>query len=235
MSTAAPGVSEGGAVHLPTANTPTIIDELRQKTKEYTVEAACGRQYVRAEALTAWMRTELHRLMDHVYKDDYRVPFEAVDINGQYSGKYLLVWAILLNIETGDYGKHIQSFRTHSIDDRRIPVNLTDLRGVLERNHSDNTVSADPLCKEFMKHQWKYCPIKFERNMNTDCLEQEILPICKKKPIKAGGTAEVWQIAVQEEFVGVRLREALRGNNHASYHDEKYGKVCSYLHQTPRV
>jgi hypothetical protein len=206
------------------ANSLTVVDELRRKTKEFTVEAVCKRRYVRAEALKAWMRNELQRLIDHVYKDDYRKPFEAADIDGQSHSEYLLVWAILLNIETGDYGRYIEFFRKHRIDDRRIPVKIPDLREVFQRYKLDASVVAH-LCKEFGEQQWRYRAVQFELNMNPDCLEQEILPICKRAKIKAGGSAEVWQIAVQEEFVDDRLREAVRNNPHAVYQDSEYGKV----------
>ena len=208
----------------PPVNSPTVIDELRRKTKECTVKAVCGRYYVRAEALKSWMREELQRLIDYVYKDDYRKPFEVADIDGRSHWQYLLVWATLLNIETGDYGKHIESFRTHRIDDRKIPVKVTELREIFERNNSDASLVAH-LCKEFGEQQWRYRAVQFERNMNANCLEQEILPICKKAKIKAGGSAEVWQIAVQEEFVDDRLRKAVCNNPHAIYHDSEYGRV----------
>jgi len=170
------------------------------------------------------MREELQRLIDYVYKDDYRKPFEVADIDGRSHWQYLLVWATLLNIETGDYGKHIESFRTHRTDDRKIPVKVTELREIFERNNSDASLVAH-LCKEFGEQQWRYRAVQFERNMNANCLEQEILPICKKAKIKAGGSAEVWQIAVQEEFVDDRLRKAVCNNPHAIYHDSEYGRV----------
>ena len=210
----------------PPLNSPTVVDELRQKTKEYTVEAVCGRHYVRVEALKAWMREELQPLIDYVYKYDYRKPFEAADIDGRSHGQYLLVWAILLNIETGDYGKYIESFRTHHIDDRKIPVQIAELREVFERNNSDSDpLFPEHLCKEFAEQQWRYRAVQFERNMSTDCREREILPICKKARIKTGGVAEVSQIAVQEEFVDERLRKAVCNNPHAIYDDLEYGKV----------
>src|SRR5215469_939593 len=139
----------------PPVNSPTVIDELRRKTKECTVKAVCGRYYVRAEALKSWMREELQRLIDYVYKDDYRKPFEVADIDGRSHWQYLLVWATLLNIETGDYGKHIESFRTHRTDDRKIPVKVTELREIFERNNSDASLVAH-LCKEFGEQQWRY-------------------------------------------------------------------------------
>jgi hypothetical protein len=213
----------------PPASSPTVIDALREKTKECTVKAVCGRRYVRHEALKAWMREELQRLIDHVYKGDYRKPFEAVDIDGR-SHWYLLVWAILLNIETGDYGKYIESFRTLRIDDRKIPVKITELREVFEINNPGEKVLAH-LCKEFGEQQWRYRAVQFELNMNPNCLEQDILPICKKARVKAGGSAEVWQIAVQEEFVDDRLRKAVCNNPHAIYDDSEYGKVCPYIHK----
>jgi len=176
----------------------------------------------------AWMREQLQRLIDYVYKDDLGRPFEAADIDGRSQCRYLLVWAILLNIETGDYGKYIEAFRTHHIDDRKIPVKVTELKEVLERNNSEASF-LEHLCKEFGEQQWRYLAVQFEFNMNTDCLEKSILPICKKARIKAGGSAEVWQIAVQEEFVDGRLREAVRSNPHAIYYDEEYGKVFLYI------
>jgi hypothetical protein len=45
--------------------------------------------------------------------------------------------------------------------------------------------------------------------------------------LNSGGTANVWQIVVQEEFVDPKLRSSLAEDVYAKYEDREYGMVSA--------
>ena len=91
------------------------------------------------------------------------------------------------------------------------------------------------LPSRFYELQYLFCPAKFEMHGDDDWGEEVVIPICEKNPIKKGGTAELWQISVPEEFVGPSLRNIASG----SRFDNKPGSgkepdwVCALIAYLP--
>jgi hypothetical protein len=80
------------------------------------------------------------------------------------------------------------------------------------------------IANRFDRAQWQFCPAKFEKGDDIDYInENRIIPICKKKAINnKGGTAVLWHVAVQEEFLGKKLREAVPSSR---FVDSEFGPV----------
>lgn len=209
------------------------IKEFKTKVQECTVKGACGRDYVRVEALRNWMRsqvqdpstgrniTQVDRLLRAVYRDRKSpgLPITAKEVDS----RYLLVFSILLELESG---KHIDSFKTVEISDLRLPETLYNLQKKIE---AISGLNSSKLAEAFDQLQWRYRPVRLEMDMSPTCSEHAIIPICRKEPIKQGGTAKVWQILVQEEFVDHNLREAVWSDPHARIKDKVFGWVSSFI------
>jgi len=124
-------------------------------------------------------------------------------------------------------GKSIEHFMTQDLIDRRLPMSLYKLR-----THLRDIPNGEELARKFDQEQWKFCPARFELDMDVDYVEQTILPVCKKDLVGKGGTAEVWKIAIQEEFVSESLKSALEGNWTSVCVDVKYGRCFVFALKT---
>lgn len=82
------------------------------------------------------------------------------------------------------------------------------------KDDRDLQAKSSSLIDEFLKLQFHYSPAKFNLYQGADWDDEHtVVPICEKNSInKKGGTAELWQIAVPEEFVGHKLRDISSGS-----------------------
>ncbi|KAJ9660233.1 hypothetical protein H2201_006979 [Coniosporium apollinis] len=215
------------------------IEEFKRKVREFTVEGACGRSYIRVEELKNWMRsrvqgpstgkniTQVDRLLRAAYRDG-EGPFFPITAK-QVERGHLVVFSILLELNKG---KHIDQFKSAGIDDR-LPVSLEDLKSRLKGiDKVPGSNSSEQLAVAFERLQWRYCPLPLEMDMSPDCAEHRIIPICKKGLIKAGGTAKVWQILVQKEFVDNDLQKAVCNDPHANVRDKDFGPCYQFALKT---
>jgi len=149
-------------------------------------------------------------------------PVTADEIGGDHH-KYLIVFSILLEL---DFGQYVDTFKSKEIHDETLSISLHELKKKLRgMTLEPGLASSDELAEKFDKVQWKYRPVRLEKDMKPECIGKNILPFCKKVSIKKGGTAHVWQVLVQEEFVGVTLREAVSKDPHAKFYDPEFGVV----------
>jgi hypothetical protein len=199
-----------------------------------TVQAACGRSYVLVAKLTRWLRRNVQNnsgakstqgsrlLWAAYYNRNIFLPITWEQLSGGEDCS-LLVFSILLELKKGWL---VHSFQSRDIVDRHLPIDLRSLRA---RISSMRVSNADDLAVNFDAKQWKFCPAKFDLHKSKEGYNKNIIiPICKKQEIKKGGTAQLWQIAVQEEFVGPKLREAVKDS---WFDDEKdrFGPVSHML------
>jgi hypothetical protein len=198
--------------------------------EQCTVLAVCGRKYILTKKLQEWFRSTVHldpksrdrtttqaeRLLYHIYrKHDQTIDLPLGPANVLRGRKCcLLVFSILLQL---GHGHQIDKFQEMDLIDRRLPIDVHELGKKL----SDDL----KLAEDFDGLQWQYCPDTFDLEMNGQYHQKRVIPICRKKTIKKGGTAEVWQIVVQAEFVGDKLKESVQDDPLASFDDPKYGKV----------
>jgi hypothetical protein len=193
-----------------------------------TYPAVCSREYILPSKLTDWLKsetsygpgtTQVARLLRYAYykKSSVGLPVREDRIHSGPKPS-LLVFSILLKIGCGHLLHH---WRQKDIVDQSLPIPLYSLQKLVERMDIPN-VDKDDITNNFDRAQWRFCPAKFELGDDIDYINKDrIIPICRKKLINdKGGTAELFQIAVQEEFVGKRLREAVSSSR---FDDRKSG------------
>ncbi|KAL8784971.1 MAG: hypothetical protein Q9213_003632 [Squamulea squamosa] len=187
------------------------LRELNAKVEACTMKAVCGRSYVLVAELTQWLRSRIHsdksttqvgRLLMTAYRDQI-VPSSTEQLS-EKDNCSLLVFCILLLIGKGHL---IEQFRRHNILDKHLPIPHQQLRTKLQDARIPDAIH---LAASFDEKQWPFCPAKFDLHSGQEYNEHKILPICKKVKInEKGGTAQLWQIEIKEEFVGDRLKEAV--------------------------
>jgi len=101
-----------------------------------------------------------------------------------------------------------------------LPINPS----LLQQKFKNVSVSnALKLAMRFDEMQWRFCPAILELGMSREFGRDRVMPICGKEEINTkGGTAKLWQIKVQEEFVDPKLRNAALS---AKFPDENFGNV----------
>ena len=184
--------------------------------RDCTVQAACGRHYVRVTKLRQWMKsqvgsdrhtTQASRLLDFAYRNrespGLPVLVEQVS-HGEES--CLIVFSILLEL---GFGGLVHHFSRLEIVDKHLPIDLLTLHARLGEMELDS-VDRRKLEADFERNQWRFCAAKFELGAGRQYFKNRIIPICRKKTINdKGGTAKLWEIEVQEEFVGKTLRDVV--------------------------
>jgi hypothetical protein len=195
------------------------LREFKEVLRGCTVEALCGRPCVRVAKLIKWLESDaqpgvsrVEILLDYAYRNrrSPAPPLRADDIcKGEES--CTLVFSILLEL---GHGELIDLFENRGLCDKRLPIPLSDLNNLKDRGFS--------FAEEFNKKQWAFCPANFDdhsRYYHSD----RIIPICKREEISdKGGTARLWQIAVQEEFVKTNLKERVPNSK---FSDDTFGWV----------
>jgi hypothetical protein len=201
------------------------IREFKAKVIECTDEAICHRQYVLVSKLIQWLKSKVRsggyetsqasRLLDAAYR---RRITPALPITKEQlsdgEDRCLLVFSILLELGRGELIDLL--WRREKVD-KRLPIALLDLQDTFQA-----LGVRDPyrVAEAFDDLQWRFCAAKFELNMGREYPRQRIMPIRRKLEInEKGGTAQLWQIEVLEEFVGRELRDAVK----ASAYDPKDG------------
>ena len=195
------------------------LREFKDVLRDCTVEALCGRSCIRVAKLTRWLESDaqpgvsrVEILLDYAYRKSTSPtpPLRSDDVcKGEDS--CALVFSILLEL---DQGELIDLFENRGLCDKRLPIPLSDLKDLKDHGFS--------YAEEFNRKQWAFCPAYFDyhsRNYHKD----RIIPICKREEISdKGGTARLWQIAVQEEFVKQSLREKVPNSK---FSDDRFGCV----------
>jgi hypothetical protein len=215
-----------------------VIREFQATLQDCTVPAACGRSYVRTTKLKDWLRgnvkpnsptTQASRLLAAAYHRR-RHPSLPISSEELSSGENccLLVFSILLELRLGQL---VDRFQRQSIVDRRLPIDLRALQTELAAMDlgTMKLPNVENLAEKFDNMQWRFCPARFDLRVGWDHPKNKIIPIFKKEKINdKGGTAQLWQVAVQEEFVGDKIRKAVRNSR---FHDATNG--FGYVSSTP--
>ena len=203
------------------------LREFRKVLKDYTVPGLYRREYIRVTLLTKWLESkatprdrQVDILLEYAYRQSHapRLPISADDIcrDGE---KCILVFSILLEI---DCGKLIDCFESHDLVDKNLPIPLLRLGEVLGDQKSSRGVLV---AEEFNRKQWAFCPAKFDFDRSRQYHQDMVIPICRREKINdKGGTARLWQIEVQEEFVRPRLRAKIL---HSRYESPVFGPVST--------
>jgi hypothetical protein len=186
-----------------------------------TETAVCGREYIRVEKLTEWMRsvqpgsrmTHAERLLYTVYQSESKhSPSPPVSSKALYHHEdgCLLVFSILLELGRGNL---VARFRRLGIIDKQLPIDSSTLQNSLKNLKVKELPDPEELADRFNQLQWRFSAVKFNLDMDQEVPDNRVIPIRKMKRInRKGGTAEVWRIDVFEEFVGEDLREAVKSS-----------------------
>lgn len=196
--------------------TPNDVEStFRHRLGQFTVKprcsecTGCGRPYVQVEKLRIWLKEKCSKKTDTTWAD---LCLEAAN-HGHNAGylslsdinapgrECLLVFSILYDIGAPSL---IQDFQRWGLTDTKLPISLLDLENGLKAGSIDD---ATRLAQNFDERQWAFCPPRFDWSSQSRHKKPTVLPICRRGILSPkGGTAFVWQIAVQEEFVGPSLR-----------------------------
>ncbi|KAJ9602690.1 hypothetical protein H2200_012884 [Cladophialophora chaetospira] len=216
----------------PTLSPADVERTFRDRLQHFTVTPVCGecrdcgrrRRYIQVEKLRNWLKEKCPQKPDTTWADQcleaanqgYNAGSLSLgDINAR-GRECLLVFSILYDIGEPSL---IQYFQMRNLTDTKLPISLLELETELK----GSSPNAAQLAQKFDKRQWAFCPTSFDWSSRFNCKKQEILPICRRAVLsRRGGTALVWQIAVQEEFVGPKLRTL---SAKSKFYDEKFG-IC---------
>lgn len=119
----------------------------------------------------------------------------------------VLVFCILLQLGVAH---HLQDLSTAGISDSVLPLEKHDLRALFKSLEILNQKLAD----EFFETQWKFCAATLELDQDHEWPPEMIFPICAQNLIAVGRTAEVFEVAIPEDFVGKNLSQAFPNCRH---------------------
>ena len=205
-----------------------ILDEFRRKLDLYTQTAVCGRRFVLVEKLQGWLRspcdgqtTYADRLLRVTYQDRSGHDFQPVtsDIFKPGESCCLLVFCILHLV---GHRKAIQAFSLHQKVDRQLPMG----RETIEKMCRDADIRDEDIPSKFFQVQHRFTPAKFELRQGKKWERDTVIPIYQKNPIKEGGTAQLYQIDIPEEFVDEKLRHVCAGSRFNAASTESPEWVC---------
>lgn len=127
-------------------------------------------------------------------------PDKGLQFNLEYVQKnFIIVVCILTRISKGSYLAH---FTKHiSLSDQKLP--FTSIPADFPITTNDNAT----LFEEFCKAQWAFCAPRMTFGMNAALNDDYILPFVKSRHHANGGTAEVLQISIHEDYDDLRPRK----------------------------
>src|SRR5215469_16961263 len=200
------------------------IAEFRRKLDSLTKKAACGREFVLVKELMNWLREpgvpRITPLLRAAYGTNIWIPISPERISE--SDQTLLVFCILLDL---DYGYLIDKFLEKDIFASLVIDMEEYIREYLQNEHIKPDQAAD-IGRRFEEARWRFLPAHFEFDASHNYGEKRILPFLKRVPIGEGegkgGTANLWNISVPEEFVGDKLRKKVSSSK---FTDEDSGVV----------
>ncbi|KAI0418430.1 hypothetical protein F5X98DRAFT_386292 [Xylaria grammica] len=113
------------------------------------------------------------------------------------------------------YGHLVDAFRRHDIRDSY----LGDAGRIIKLRMLEGHFRSDESSREFMSafehRRWEFSPVEFYLGIDTDLDTRRVLPFCHKQRINhKGATAELYEVAVEEDFVQESLRVAPQGSKY---------------------
>lgn len=190
--------------------------------------SATSGKYKDTSKIVEWMKrievrqkgSNAERLLREVFERSQARTFPPIIESNTGDHCYLLL-SILVEI---NHAELIDFFRELKITDSKLDIahfHYDWLRKDLTNAHiSDATAIID----RFEAARWSYLPPKFDVGFDERFHGGKwILPFCKREPItEKGGTARLWQVAIQEDHVQQDLRRSIE---RSKFKDEKFGWV----------
>lgn len=210
--------------------------------KDWKRRTACGRFYVDTNSLVAWMNesetdnnlSNAGRLLIEVYprnspRGRTLVSPSTKDISS-VEDRALLVFGILLELGHGDL---IDLFQRSKIIDKDLSTSQV-YRNQLQYELASNGV-PDPIgiIDKFERAKWSFCPAIIRNGKSERFINGTILPYSKRDRVnEKGGTAEVWQVLLQEDVMKQDLKEAIKGSR---FKHKEFGWVGDSFHDSRSV
>lgn len=119
------------------------------------------------------------------------------------------------------HGNLIYIFQKAGIIDKDLqhaPSRFEMLRRDLEYR---NVPEVKSIINHFERKMWAYCPVYLQDGRDMDFGSKLFLPFITHDRVGSGGTATVFKVRLQQEFVSTKIREHLGD----PFEDEKYGPV----------
>ncbi|KAK8077667.1 serine/threonine protein kinase [Apiospora saccharicola] len=142
-----------------------------------------------------------------------------------------IVFAILLNL---DYGFLIDIFQRFGIIDRNLPNETLPCPDAFKLDLQRYVQDVDKLISDFDNMRFMFQRVSIELNMSAVYFDSQqgrwVSPFCRRKLINTkGGTAQVWEVSVQDRLLTRELKESLK---RSEYDDPVYGKCYSMALKT---
>jgi len=214
------------------------IRDFRAVLDKYTLKAYCGRAYVLVSRLTRWLNskcpsadyTQADRLLAAAYQKRAMtipgLPISKDDLCDRSEG-CLVLFSLLLDLGRGEL---IHELHGREKFDRKFPIDLAQLRSIFR---DMGIADAEKVAEQFDRLQWKYFPAMLNGQKGRQYPQNQILPFTKRAPInEKGGTAQLFQIEVLEEFVGSRLRDSMKESRYdvtGEDDDDGFGPVSYHV------
>ena len=212
----------------------SAIESFQQRLDgDFTRPAACGRHYVFVERLHSWLKspsksnpsaTNASVLVEAAYHIEkfVPVPLEQIESAHNPSNCSLLIFSLLLKLGCGNL---IHYFLRKNVVDRDLPTATADPEVIQTLLVEAGIPNAYHIATRFEELRWRFCPVKFELGVGKDYVKERVLPIHKRKVLSLkGGTADVWDIIVPEEFVSDELATVVGASKF--YSKEIFTHVC---------
>ncbi|KAK8038980.1 hypothetical protein PG993_007391 [Apiospora rasikravindrae] len=203
----------------------------------------CAKAFYHTDEIVRWMlfkdgrsgQTNLAALlaaaMDSVHHmRDQPGRLKSSDL-GKGDRRCYVVFAILLNLDCGSLIHTFQRFgiTDGSLANERLP-NLDALKEGLQGAVSD----VNRLLSNFDDTRFMFQHVVMDLNTSAVYSDRQrgrwISPFCRRQLVNdKGGTAQVWQVSVQEQFVSPELKERL---GRSEFEDYQFGKCYSMALKT---
>jgi hypothetical protein len=193
----------------------------------------CRRPFISTASLEQWMdekadgtsKTNGEHLLDEV--DPIKLTFSS-DPRSIFKGnkRCVLVFSCLL---MQNHGQFIYIFQSSEIIDKNLDAPKHNRQMLLERlrdhKHEHNIDDVDAIIDNFEKKKWAFCPARLNDELRGKRFENMlILPFCARDIVNdKGGTASVFQVTVQKEFVSDEIKSHLG----QPFKFRKYGEVST--------
>ncbi|KAI1427718.1 kinase-like domain-containing protein [Xylaria sp. FL1777] len=185
---------------------------------QWTGKTVDGSKYVRSRRIVHWMRatdtsstaTNGSLLLEHVY-EAARNPlplFCPVEWEQISDGNYIIMFSFLVDL---GYGHLIDVFRRFTVQDNYLHRRGNIIKEDMLKLSFKDSAELQSFMVIFESRRWEFCPVEFYQDIDIDLDDGlRVLPFCRRQRITHKGvTADLYEVAVEEDFVNENLREII--------------------------
>ncbi len=191
----------------------TPLQLLKLGIRTHSTLSVSGRRFILTRRFESWLNSIADGMGHQTVLE--RLFFNTVVTNNisgplatpPWQSNSVLVFCILLQLSVAH---HLQDLSTTGISDSVLPLEKHDLRALFKSLEILNEKLAD----EFFEMQWQFCVATLDLDQDHEWPPEMILPICAQNLIAQGRTAEVFEVAIPEDFIGENLAQAFPDCRH---------------------